>query len=73
MSENSKGVWVKAIGMATAGGDPAWECSLCGGGTHVFGIEHIWNYRSVCPDCGNKIRYPWEIRDEQITDVETDL
>lgn len=60
MSENSKGVWVKTYGFATAGGDPVWRCPLCGGGIHVYGIEHRRNYLNVCPDCGNKVRYPWE-------------
>lgn len=36
-----KGTWVKARGSwCTPGGDPLWECSECGKGRHVYGIEH---------------------------------
>jgi hypothetical protein len=58
--ERKKGKWVKARGSwFTPGGDPVWECSLCGKGTHVYGIEH-GSYGSdiadgqwiACPNCG---------------------
>ena len=35
-----KGHWVKVSGFVTPGGDPVWECSECGKGRHVHGIEH---------------------------------
>lgn len=54
------GRWIKAKGSwATPGGDPVWECSECGKGRHVYGIEygtygsdvaaHQW---VACPNCG---------------------
>lgn len=58
------GRWVKARGSwCTPGGDPVWECSECGKGTHVYGIEH-GTYGSgvadgqwvACPNCGAKMQ-----------------
>ena len=55
-----RGRWVKARGgWITPGGDPVWECSECGKGMHVFGVEHD-SYGSAvadgqwvaCPNCG---------------------
>jgi len=57
------GKWVKARGnWCTPGGDPVWECSECGKGTHVYGIEH-GSYGAdiadgqwvACPNCGAKM------------------
>ena len=57
------GRWVKAKGSwCTPGGDPVWECSECGKGTHVYGIEH-GSYGAdvadgqwvVCPNCGARM------------------
>lgn len=58
-----KGHWVKVSGFATPGGDPVWECSECGKGRHVHGIEH-GSYGSdvsdgqwvSCPNCGADMR-----------------
>lgn len=57
------GRWVKAKGAwCTPGGDPVWECSECGKGRHVYGIEHgtyggdIADGQWVaCPNCGAKM------------------
>ena len=57
------GRWIKARGSwCTPGGDPVWECSECGKGMHVYGIEH-GTYGSdvadgqwvACPNCGAKM------------------
>lgn len=58
-----KGHWVMVSGFATPGGDPVWECSECGKGRHVYGIEH-GSYGSdvsdgqwvSCPNCGADMR-----------------
>lgn len=55
-----RGKWVKASGSwCTPGGDPVWECSECGKGRHVYGIEHGTYGSDVadgqwvsCPNCG---------------------
>ena len=55
-----RGAWVKARGSWwTPGGDPVWECSECGKGRHVYGIEHGSYGDDVadgqwvaCPNCG---------------------
>lgn len=57
------GLWVKARGSwCTPGGDPVWECSECGKGRHVYGIEHGTYGSDVadgqwvsCPNCGAKM------------------
>jgi len=58
------GRWIKARGSwCTPGGDPVWECSECGKGVHVYGIEH-GTYGSdvsdgqwvACPNCGADMR-----------------
>lgn len=58
------GRWVKARGSwCTPGGDPVWECSECGKGRHVYGIEHGTYGSDVadgqwvsCPNCGADMR-----------------
>ena len=53
------GHWVKVGGYITPGGDPLWECSECGKGLHLYGVEH-GSYGSdvadsqwvACPNCG---------------------
>jgi len=60
------GRWVKARGSwCTPGGDPVWECSECGKGRHVYGIEHGSYGADVadgqwvsCPNCGADMREP---------------
>jgi DNA-directed RNA polymerase subunit RPC12/RpoP len=55
-----EGHWVKARGSwCTPGGDPVWECSECGKGIHVYGIEHGTYGSDIadgqwvsCPNCG---------------------
>ena len=58
-----EGRWIKARGSwCTPGGDPVWECSECGKGVHVYGIEH-GRYGSdiadgqwvSCPNCVAKM------------------
>lgn len=60
VTEVRHGKWIKARGSwCTPGGDPVWECSECGKGMHVYGIEH-GTYGSdvadgqwvACPNCG---------------------
>lgn len=58
--EVRRGKWIKARGSwCTPGGDPVWECSECGKGRHVYGIEHGTYGADVadgqwvsCPNCG---------------------
>ena len=52
------GRWVKVGGFFTPGGDPVWQCSECGKGRHVYGIEHGTYGADVsdgqwvaCPNC----------------------
>lgn len=53
------GEWVEVHGFCTPGGDPVWQCSVCGKGRHVYGIEHgtyaadvsDWQW-VACPNCG---------------------
>ena len=57
------GQWVPARGSwCTPGGDPVRECSECGKGLHVYGIEHGSYGADVadgqwvsCPNCGAMI------------------
>lgn len=63
LPERPKGHWVKVSGFATPGGDPVWECSECGKGRHVHGIEHGSYGADVsdgqwvsCPNCGADMR-----------------
>ena len=58
------GEWIEARGSwCTPGGDPVWECSECGKGRHIYGIEH-GTYGSdvadgqwvACPNCGADMR-----------------
>ena len=61
--ERKRGKWVKAKGWSTPGSDPVWECSECGKGIHVYGIEYRSYSRGVadgqwvsCPNCGADMR-----------------
>lgn len=62
MDKENVAVWQKVHGFVTPGGDPVWQCSKCGKGIHVYGIEH-GTYGSdisdgqwvACPNCGAKI------------------
>lgn len=57
-----EGRWEKVRGYFTPGGDPVWQCSECGKGLHVYGIEagtygsdvadHQW---VACPNCGARM------------------
>ena len=59
-----RGRWIKARGSwVTPGGDPVWECSECGKGMHVYGVEHGSYGADVadgqwvaCPNCGAEMR-----------------
>ena len=60
--EQEVGRWVKVGGFVTPGGDPVWECSACGKGRHVYGIEHGTYGADVsdeqwkaCPNCGARM------------------
>jgi len=64
VEKRKKGKWVRTIKRyATPGGDPVWECSECGKGTHTYGIEYS-SYSSdisdgqwvSCPNCGADMR-----------------
>ena len=53
-----RGRWVKVRGFFTPGGDPVWQCSECGKGRHVYGVEHGTYGADVsdgqwlaCPNC----------------------
>ena len=53
-----RGRWVRVGGFFTPGGDPVWQCSECGKGRHVYGIEHGTYGTDVsdgqwlaCPNC----------------------
>lgn len=53
-----RGRWVRVGGFFTPGGDPVWQCSECGKGRHVYGIEHGTYGADVsdgqwlaCPNC----------------------
>lgn len=53
-----RGRWVRVGGFFTPGGDPVWQCSECGKGRHVYGIEHGSYGADVsdgqwlaCPNC----------------------
>lgn len=58
-----RGKWIRAKGSwCTPGGDPVWECSECGKGRHVYGIEHgtygadvADSQWAACPNCGAKM------------------
>lgn len=54
-----RGKWIKVGGFYTPGGDPVWECSECGKGRHVYGVEHGTYGADIsdgqwvaCPNCG---------------------
>lgn len=58
--ERKTGRWIKAEGSyVTPGGDEVWQCSECGKGIHVYGIEHGTYGADLsdgqwvsCPNCG---------------------
>lgn len=66
-----EGRWEKVRGYFTPGGDPVWQCSECGKGLHVYGIEagtygsdvadHQW---VACPNCGARMDVERETNDE---------
>lgn len=61
-----QGHWIKAEGpFVTPGGDPVWECSECGKGRHVYGVENssygITDGQWVsCPNCGARMDGTYE-------------
>lgn len=55
-----KKTWRKMVGVFTPGGDPAYECPVCGKGSHVYGIESLEPHKR-CRDCGAELFYPWEV------------
>lgn len=55
-----KMTWRKTLGVFTPGGDPAYECPVCGKGFHVYGIESLEPHKK-CRDCGTELFYPWEV------------
>lgn len=61
-------LWQKRLGYITPGGDPVWECPVCGY-THVYGIEHQYNYARVCRGCGAELKYPHE-KEMELSEVE---
>lgn len=56
-----KKTWRKIGGVFTPGGDPAYECPVCGEGFHVYGIESPEPHKR-CRDCGVELFYPWEVK-----------
>lgn len=74
--ERKRGKWIRTRGSwCTPGGDPVWECSECGKGVHIYGVDKIISnieWRSYgrdvadgqwvsCPNCGAKM----EVDDER--------
>lgn len=63
LSDRDTAQWVEVHGYATPGGDPVWQCSKCGKGRHVYGIEH-GSYGAdiaggqwvACPNCGRLMK-----------------
>lgn len=53
-------IWQKVRGVVTPGGDPCWECPVCGEGSHVMGIETLYNFTNVCRDCGAEVYYDYQ-------------
>lgn len=53
-------IWRKVRGAATPGGDPCWECPVCGGGHHVMGIETQNNFTNICSNCGAIVFYDFQ-------------
>lgn len=56
--ERKTAYWVRVHGFCTPGGDEVWQCSECGKGRHVYGIEHGTYGKDVsdgqwvsCPNC----------------------
>ena len=45
--------------LFTPGGDPVWQCPICKGGRHVYGVENADEVHDECPDCHTKLIYPW--------------
>lgn len=56
-------VWKQVHGLITPGGDPYWECPVCGEGGHLYGVECPKNYTHECRNCGSKVIYPWEVEE----------
>lgn len=54
--------------FVTPGGDPVWQCPVCGY-THVYGVEHQYNYARVCRSCGAELKYPHE-KETELSEVE---
>lgn len=56
--------WIEVQGdFFTPGGDPLWECPVCGKGVHVYGVEEFGipdTHKDKCPECGEPLQYPWE-------------
>lgn len=64
--KETKQVWRKMAGVFTSGGDPAYECPVCGNGRHVYGIESLEPHKR-CRDCGTELVYPWEVEQKSLT------
>lgn len=59
----SVNVWKECTeNLFTPGGDPVWECPICGKGRHVYGIENADEPKYICPDCNSDLLYPWEAK-----------
>lgn len=54
--KKSKRVWKKVLGVCTPGGDPAYECPVCGKGSHIYGVESPEPHNR-CRDCGTELSY----------------
>lgn len=54
--KRQKGKWIRVDGVVTAGGEPYYECSICGKGGHCIGVEHLRSHPNVCPNCGADMR-----------------
>lgn len=56
--------WKEVHEVLTPGGDPVWECPVCGD-KHLYGVETPENHKNVCSSCGANVFYPWEKPEEE--------
>lgn len=65
-SKTENAIWIRdaSENVFTPGGDAVWICPVCGKGRHVYGVESFDGPQHICPDCGTKLRYPWETDDQ---------
>ena len=61
-----KAIWKQVKeNLVTPGGDPCWECPICGHSRHVYGVENINNPKYKCEYCGKELKYPFEVNNDR--------